>query len=136
MKCIVLYIQVFYHSTWMRWNSGVTILIQIGGGGFNGFSQTRFLSSYGSNWELEQKEKLKKKKLKKKVNFCNSSYINYCDTNSFFLTPLKKKTVIDKDKIDFKSICKVLWILSFKRKKNNINIIVILASFFPQSPWM
>ena len=83
-------------------------LIQIGGGGFNAFSQTSFLSSYNSNKVLESKEKSKKQKLKKKVNFCSSSYLNYCDTNAFFLTPLKKKTVTQKDKVDFKSICKVL----------------------------
>jgi len=46
-------------------------LIQIGGGGFNGFSQSSFLSNYASNWELEQKEKKKKKKLQKRVNFVN-----------------------------------------------------------------
>ena len=73
-----------------------------------GFSQNVFLSSYGGNWELEHKQKSQKQKLKKKVNFCNSSYINYCDTNAFFLTPLKKKTLTQKDKVDFKNICKVL----------------------------
>ena len=82
--------------------------MQIGGGGFNGFLQNGFLLSYGSNWELEQREKTKKQKLKKKVNFCGSSYINYFDANAFFLTPLKKKSVKQKDKVDFKSICKVL----------------------------
>jgi len=83
-------------------------LIQIGGGGFNGFSQSTFLSSYASNWELEQKEKKKKKKkLQKKVNFVNQSYIN-CDTKAFFLTPIKMKNVIPKEKLDFRSVCKVL----------------------------
>ena len=81
--------------------------MQIGGGGFNGFLQNGFLPTYDSNWDLEEKEK-KKKKLKKKVNFCSSSYMNYCDTNAFFLTPLKKKPVTQKAKVDFKSICKVL----------------------------
>ena len=90
-----------------QWSNDIP-LIQIGEGGFNGFSQVGFLSSYGSNWELEHKEKSKKQKLKKKVNFCSSSYINYCDTNAFFLTPLKKKNVMNKNKIDFKSICNVL----------------------------
>jgi len=104
--------KVFYHlanehlDEINQWSNDPP-LIQIGGGGFNGFSQTGFLSSYGSNWELEQ-EKKKKQKLKKKVNFCNSSYINHCDTKSFFLTPLKKKTEAHKDKIDFKSICRML----------------------------
>ena len=83
-------------------------LLQIGGGGFNGFSQTSFLSSYNNNQVMEVKEKSKKQKLTKKVNFCSSSYINYCDTNAFFLTPLKKRTVTQKDKVDFKSIRKVL----------------------------
>ena len=82
-------------------------LIQIGGGGFNGFSQSSFLSNYASNWEIEQKEKKKKKKLQKRVNFVNQSYI-HCDTKAFFLTPLKMKNVIPKEKLDFKSVCKVL----------------------------
>ena len=34
-------------------------LIQIGGGGFNGFSQSTFLSNYETNWDLEQKDKKK-----------------------------------------------------------------------------
>ena len=83
-------------------------LIQIGGGGFSGFSQTGFLANYGTNLELEEKEKKRRQKLKKKVNFCSSSYINCCDTKSFFLTPLKNKTVMHKDKVDFRAICKVL----------------------------
>ena len=82
-------------------------LIQIGGGGFNGFSQSSFLSNYASNWELEQKEKKKKKKLQKRVNFVNQSYI-HCDTKAFFLTPLKMKNVIPKEKLDYRSVCKVL----------------------------
>jgi len=83
-------------------------LIQIGGAGFGGFSQAGFLASYGSNWDMEPTEKRKKKRIKKKVNFCTSNYINFCETNAFFLTPLKKKPVIHKDKVDFKTICKVL----------------------------
>ena len=83
-------------------------LIQIGGGGFNGFSQSTFLSNYETNWDLEQKDKKKKKKKKlKKVNFDTQSYIN-CDTKAFFLTPLKMKNVISKEKLDFRSVCKVL----------------------------
>ena len=42
-------------------------LIQIGGGGFNGFSQSSFLSNYASNWELEQKEKMAQE-LEEKIN--------------------------------------------------------------------
>ena len=90
-----------------QWSNDIPI-IQIGGGGFYGFSQNGFLSSYGSKWELEHKEKSKRQKLKKKVNICSSSYINYCHTNAFFLTHSKNKIVIQKDKVDFKSICKVL----------------------------
>ena len=91
-----------------QWSNDI-LLIQIDGGGFNAFLHKGFLPTYGSNLKLEDKEKLKKhKKLKKKVNFGSSSYINYCDTNAFFLAPLKKKSLIQKDKVDFKSICKVL----------------------------
>jgi len=83
-------------------------LIQIGGGGFSGFSQTEFLSTYATNWDLEHKDKKMKKKMNKRVNFSNQNYIN-CDTKAFFLTPLKKKSVIDKGKmLDFKSLCRVL----------------------------
>ena len=85
-----------------RWTENAPI-IQIGGGGFNGFSQTDFLTRYERNWELEEKEKDKKKKksiLKKKVNFC--------DSRAFFLTPLKKKKDNEHAKVDFKSLCKVL----------------------------
>ena len=69
-----MYFQVFYHLATQhldeinQWSKDPPI-IQIGGGGFNGFSQTRFLSSYGSNWELEQKEKLKKRNIKKESEF-------------------------------------------------------------------
>ena len=90
-----------------QWSNDIP-QIEIGGRIFDGFSQNVYLSSYGSNLELKHTEKLKKQKLKKKVNFCNSSYINFCDTNAFFLTPLKNKNVINKNKVDFKSICKVL----------------------------
>jgi len=93
-----------------RWTEDAPI-IQIGGGGFNGFSQTDFLTRYERNWELEEKEKDKKKRkgiLKKKVNFCGDNCINYCDTRAFFLTPLKKKKDSEHVKVDFRSICKVL----------------------------
>ena len=105
--------QVFYHiasehiDDTNQWSNNPP-LIQIGGNGLNSFSQNGFLSSYGSNWQLKQ-EKKNKQKLKKKVNFCDSSYINHCDTKSFFLTPLKKKTEMHKDKLDFRTICRMLW---------------------------
>jgi len=78
---------------------------QIGGGVYSGGT---LLPSYTSNWEGETKLVARKNKFKKKVNFCNSSYINHCDTRAFFLSPLKKKTVIQKEKVDFKNICRVL----------------------------
>ena len=93
-----------------RWTEDAPI-IQIGGGGFNGFSQTDFLTRYERNWEQEEKEKKKEKKksiLKKKVNFCSDNCINYCDTRAFFLTPSKKKRERDQAKVDIKSLCKVL----------------------------
>ena len=110
------YLQVFYHLASEhlvevnRWTEDAPI-IQIGGGGVNGFSQTDFLTRYERIWELEEKEKFKKKKksfLKKKVNFCGENCINYCDTRAFFLTPLKKKKDNEHTKVDFKSLCKVL----------------------------
>jgi hypothetical protein len=110
------HLQVFCHlasehlAELNRWTEDAPI-IQIGGGGFNGFSQSDFLTRYERNWELEKKEKDKEKKksiLKKKVNFCGENCINYCDTRAFFLTPLKKKKDIDHAKMDFKSLCKVL----------------------------
>ena len=110
---VVFPFQVFCHLASQHldeinsWSSDPP-LIQIGGGGFNGFSQSTFLSNYETNWDLEQKDKKKKKKKKlKKVNFDTQSYIN-CDTKAFFLTPLKMKNVISKEKLDFRSVCKVL----------------------------
>ena len=109
---VVFPFQVFCHLASQHldeinsWSSDPP-LIQIGGGGFNGFSQSTFLSNYETNWDLEQKDKKKKKKKLKKVNFDTQSYIN-CDTKAFFLTPLKMKNVISKEKLDFRSVCKVL----------------------------
>ena len=55
-----------------RWTEDAPI-IQIGGGGFNGFSQTDFLTRYERNWEQEEKEKKKEKKrsilIKKRLIF-------------------------------------------------------------------
>ena len=90
-----------------QWGNDIPQM-KIGGRIFGGFSPNVFLSSYVSNWELKHTEKSMKQNSKKKVNFSYSSYINYCNTNAFFLTPLKKKSVIQKGKIDFKSICKML----------------------------
>merc|ERR1719483_894283 len=94
-----------------KWTEDAPI-IQIGGGGFNGFSQTDFLTRYEKNWEaeeIEEKEKKKKKSiLKKKVNLCGDNCLNYCDTRAFFLTPMKKKRESEHVKLDCKSICKVL----------------------------
>ena len=107
-----LLLQVFCHLAGQHldeinsWSSDPP-LIQIGGGGFNGFSQSTFLNNYANNWELEQKEKKKKKKLQKKVNFVNQSYVP-CDTKAFFLTPLKMKNVIPKEKLDLKRVCQLL----------------------------
>ena len=110
------YLKVFCHLAsehlieLNRWTEDAPI-IQIGGGGFNGFSQTDFLTRYERNWELEEKEKDKKKRkgiLKKKVNFCGENCITYCDTRAFFLTPLKKKKDSDPMRVDFRNICKVL----------------------------
>ena len=63
---------------------------------------------YERNWEAEEKEKKKKRKLKAKaaaVSLCGDSYTTYCDTRAFFLTPVKNKT---KNKVDFRSVCKIL----------------------------
>ena len=79
-------------------------LIQIGNTGFNSFTQTDFLTQYEKNLQLEVSKSI----LKKKVIFCDTSCINYCDTRAFFLTPLKKKKENEQKKIDFKTICKVL----------------------------
>ena len=67
-----------------------------------------FLTQYEKNLQLEVKSRKKKSILKKKVNFCDTSCVNYCDTRAFFLTPLKKKKESEQKKIDFKTICKVL----------------------------
>ena len=86
-------------------------LIQIGNSGFNSFTQKDFLTQNAKSVKLEVKNDTKKKSkgiLKNKVNICDTSCINYCDTRTFFLTPLKKKKESEFKKIDFKTICKVL----------------------------
>merc|ERR1712228_170144 len=75
-------------------------LIQIGNSGFNSFTQMDFLTQYEKSLQLEVKSKTKNKSiLKKKVNFCDTSCINSCDTRAFFLTPLKKKKESEEKKI-------------------------------------
>ena len=121
MMMKLLLFQVFLHLANLyldeinQWNNQIPVL-NIGGGGLQGFqgfqgferfSKSGFLTDCKSNWSIEYKDK-QKKKLKKKVNFCSSSYINYCDTNSLFLTPLKKKSLAHKNNIDFKTLCRVL----------------------------
>ena len=113
--------QVFLHLANLhldeinQWNNQISV-INIGGGGLKGFqgfqgferfSKSGFLTDYNSNWSIEYKEN-QKKNLKKRVNFCSSSRINYCDTNSLFLTPLKKKSLPQKNNVDFKNVCRVL----------------------------
>ena len=106
--------QVFYYLSSQhleelsQWTEDAP-LIQIGNSGFNSFTQTDFLTQYEKNLQLEVKTKKKSKSiLKKKVNFCDTSCIDYRDTRAFFLTPLKKKKENEQKKIDFKTICKVL----------------------------
>ena len=106
--------QVFYYLSSQhleelsQWTED-TPLIQIGNSGFNSFTQTDFLTQYDKNLQLEVKNRKKSKSiLKKKVKFCDTSCINYCDTRAFFLTPLKKKKENEQKKIDFMTICKVL----------------------------
>ena len=119
MKLIPL--QVFLHLANQhldeinQWNNQIPV-INIGGGGLHGFqgfhgferfSKSQFLTNYNSNLSLEYKD-VRKKNFKKKVNFCASSYINYCDTSSLFLAPLKKKSLSNKNNVDFKTVCRVL----------------------------
>ena len=121
MMMKLMLFQVFLHLANLhldeinQWNNQIPV-INIGGGGlqcfqgfqgFERFPKSGFLTDYNSNWSIEYKDK-QKKKLTKKVNFCSSSYINYCDTNSLFLTPLKKKSLAHKNNVDFKTICRVL----------------------------
>ena len=69
-------------------------------------------SRYERNWEAEEKEKRKKRKLKAKaaaVSLCTDSYSSYCDTRAFFLTPVRSKSREKAaNKVDFRSICKIL----------------------------
>ena len=43
------------------------------------------------------------------VSLCSDSYSSYCDTRAFFLTPVRSKNR-DKaaNKVDFRSVCKIL----------------------------
>lgn len=106
--------KVFSHLTSLhmasleQWSSDPP-LIQIGGGGRAGISQADFLTRYERNWQLEEKEKRKSRKLKarvKAVSLCSDSYSSYCDTRAFFLTPVRKKSPPHKG--DIKSVCKIL----------------------------
>ena len=78
---------------------------------FNSIKQTDFITQYEKNLHFEEMKKTKKKQknlLKKKVNFCDTSCMNYCDTRALFLTPLKTRIEKDQKKIDFKTMCKVV----------------------------
>ena len=104
-----LYLASQYLEELNRWTNEAPI-IQIGSSGFNSFTQADFLTQYEKNLQLEVKKNAKMKNkniLKKKVNFHDSSCINYSDTRAFFLTPLKKKKESEHKKNDFKTICKV-----------------------------
>jgi len=86
-------------------------LIQIESLGINSVTQMDFLTQYERSLQLEVTNNNRKKTksiLKKKVNICDTSCINYCDTRAFFLTPLKKKKESEYKKIDLKTMCKVL----------------------------
>jgi len=108
--------KVFYHlasqhlSTLSQWSDDPP-LIQIGGGGFSGCSQADFLTRYERNWEAEEKEKRKKRRLrgiganKSIVSLCSDSYSSYCDTRAFCLTPQRKKSHKAQE---LRSLCKIL----------------------------
>ena len=70
-----------------------------------------FTCRYEKNWEAEEKEKRKKRKLKAKaaaVSLCTDSYSSYCDTRAFFLTPVSRSKNKAANKVDFRSVCKIL----------------------------
>ena len=90
---LTLYLAIFTKLSWL-------MLVQL-------LTEDPFFR-YERNWEAEEKEKKKKRKLKAKaaaVSLCGDSYTNYCDTRAFFLTPVKSKT---KNKVDIRSVCKIL----------------------------
>jgi len=110
--------KVFYQlatqhlSSVSDWNEDPPI-IQIGGGRFTTCSQADFLTRYERSWEGEEKEaRRKKRKLQKQrlgVSLCTDSYSSYCDTRAFFLTPVRSKSREKAaNKVDFRSICKIL----------------------------
>jgi len=110
--------KVFYQlatqhlSSVSEWSEDPPI-IQIGGGRFTTCSQADFLTRYERSWEVDEKEaRRKKRKLQKQrlgVSLCSDSYSSYCDTRAFFLTPVRSKNR-DKaaNKVDFRSVCKIL----------------------------
>ena len=66
----------------------------------------------GPTWVSKRALRLarrKKRKLHKQrlgMTFCSdSTFSTYCDTRAFFLTPVRSKT---KNKVDFRSVCKIL----------------------------
>ena len=69
---------------------------------------------YERSWEGDEKDaRRKKRKLQKQrlgVSLCTDSYSSYCDTRAFFLTPVRSKSSREKaaNKVDFRSICKIL----------------------------
>jgi len=111
--------KVFYQlatqhlSSVSEWSEDPPI-IQIGGGRFTTCSQADFLTRYERSWEGDEKEaRRKKRKLQKKqrlgVSLCTDSYSSYCDTRAFFLTPVRSKSSSKAaNKVDFRSICKIL----------------------------
>ena len=112
----MIYFQVFGYLTRQhleelnQWEN-VVPSIQIGSMSFNSIKQTDFITQYEKNLHFEEMKKTKKKQkniLKKKVNFCDTSCMNYCDTRALFLTPLKTRIEKDQKKIDFKTMCKVV----------------------------
>merc|ERR1712127_1009383 len=86
-----------------QWSSDPPLIQIGGGGGWQGFSQSDFLTRYERNCRR------KKKRMKAKaaaVNLCSNSYSSYCDTRAFFLSPVRKKSA--NQKLDFGTVCKIL----------------------------
>ena len=107
---VFLYLANHHFEELNQWTKEAP-LIHIGSLGINSVTQMDFLTQYERSLHLEAKNNTKKKTksiLKNKVNNCDTSCINYCDTRAFFLTPLKKKKESEYKKIDIKTMCKVL----------------------------